>query len=176
MTKWILSSLSVLLFVVILFINVGNNSEFNDEFNTNLSNVSNDEMEAVISENPDIHPMRMALANRYFDEVNYSEALPHYMYIAENSADIELKSFALAQIGWMVFESNNVEVATTYINESLKINSDSLVAKSYLGIIYIQDPETKADGIEILNSVIKSDKLSKDDKTFISEILENYEK
>ena len=176
MTKWILSSLSVLLFVVILFINVGNNSEFNDEFNTNLSNVSNDEMEAVISENPDIHPMRMALANRYFDEVNYSEALPHYMYIAENSADNELKSFALAQIGWMVFESNNVEVATTYINESLKINSDSLVAKSYLGIIYIQDPETKADGIEILNSVIKSDKLSKDDKTFISEILENYEK
>ena len=95
---------------------------------------------------------------------------------AENSADSELKSFALAQIGWMVFESNNVEVATTYINESLKINSDSLVAKSYLGIIYIQDPETKADGIEILNSVIKSDKLSKDDKTFISEILENYEK
>ena len=176
MTKWILSSLSVLLFVVILFINVGNNSEFNDEFNTNLSNVSNDEMEAVISENPDIHPMRMALANRYFDEVNYSEALPHYMYIAENSADSELKSFALAQIGWMGFESNNVEVATTYINESLKINSDSLVAKSYLGIIYIQDPETKADGIEILNSVIKSDKLSKDDKIFISEILENYEK
>ena len=176
MTKWILSSLSVLLFVVILFINVGNNSEFNDEFNTNLSNVSNDEMEAVILENPDIHPMRMALANRYFDEVNYSEALPHYMYIAENSADSELISFALAQIGWMVFESNNVEVATTYINESLKINSDSLVAKSYLGIIYIQDPETKADGIEILNSVIKSDKLSKDDKTFISEILENYEK
>ena len=43
-------------------------------------------------------------------------------------------------------------------------------------IIYIQDPETKADGIEILNSVIKSDKLSKDDKIFISEILENYEK
>ena len=176
MTKWILSSLSVLLFVVILFINVGNNSEFNDEFNTNLSNVSNDEMEAVILENPDIHPMRMALANRYFDEVNYSEALPHYMYIAENSADSELKSFALAQIVLMVFESNNVEVPTTYINESLKINSDSLVAKSYLGIIYIQDPETKADGIEILNSVIKSDKLSKDDKIFISEILENYEK
>ena len=114
MTKWILSSLSVLLFVVILFINVGNNSEFNDEFNTNLSNVSNDEMEAVISENPDIHPMRMALANRYFDEVNYSEALPHYMYIAENSADSELKSFALAQIGWMVFESNNAEYTAIF--------------------------------------------------------------
>ena len=71
------------------------------------ANVTNEEMEAVIEQNPDIHPMRMALANRYFDEVNYSEALPHFMYIAENSAENELKSFALAQIGWMVFESNN---------------------------------------------------------------------
>ena len=118
----------------------------------------------------------MALANRYFDEVNYSDALPHYMYIAENSSDSELKSFALAQIGWMVYESNNIQVATTYINESLRINNDSLVAKSYLGIIYIQDPETKTEGIEILNSVIKSEKLNKEDKKFITEILENYEK
>ena len=161
MTKWIVSSFSVLLFIIILFLNVQNNSE---------------EMEAVIVENPDIHPMRMALANRYFDEVNYSNALPHYMYIAENSSDSELKSFALAQIGWMVYESNNIQVATTYINESLRINNDSLVAKSYLGIIYIQDPETKTEGIEIVNSVIKSEKLNKEDKKFITEILENYEK
>ena len=176
MTRWIVSSFSVLVFIIILFFNVQNNSEVKDEFNTNLANVSNEEMEAVIVENPDIHPMRMALANRYFDEVNYSDALPHYMYIAENSSDSELKSFALAQIGWMVYESNNIEVATTYINESLKINNESLVAKSYLGIIYIQDPETKTEGIEILNSVIKSEKLNKEDKKFITEILENYEK
>ena len=82
-------------------------------------------MESVIDQNPDIHPMRMALANRYFDDLDYSQALPHYMYIAENSADNELKSFALAQIGWMVYESNNLDVATTYLNESLRINSES---------------------------------------------------
>ena len=75
----------------------------------------------------------------------------------------------------MVFESNNIEVATTYINESLRINSDSLVAKSYLGIIYIQNPETKNEGLEILNSVIQSNKLNKEDRDFINEILENYE-
>ena len=40
-------------------------------------------MEAVIVENPDIHPMRMALANRYFDEVNYSDALPLHVYCRE---------------------------------------------------------------------------------------------
>ena len=175
MNKWLISLFSLLIFIGVLFINLQENSEFNDEFNTNLANVTNEEMEAVIEQNPDIHPMRMALANRYFDEVNYSEALPHFMYIAENSAENELKSFALAQIGWMVFESNNVEVATTYINESLRINSDSLVARSYLGIIYIQNPETKNEGLEILNSVIQSNKLNKEDRDFINEILENYE-
>ena len=54
MTKWIVSSFSVLLFIIILFFNVQNNSEVKDEFNTNLANVSNEEMEAVIVENPDI--------------------------------------------------------------------------------------------------------------------------
>lgn len=176
MTKWIISSFSFLIFATVLFINLQNNSEINDEFNTNLANVTNEEMESVIEQNPDIHPMRMALANRYFDDLDYSQALPHYMYIAENNADNELKSFALAQIGWMVYESNNLDVATTYLNESLRINSDSLVAKSYLGIIYIQDPAKRNEGLEILNSVIQSNKLSKEDRNFIVEILENYEK
>ena len=167
MTKWIISSFSFLIFAAVLFINLQNNSEINDEFNTNLANVTNEEMESVIDQNPDIHPMRMALANRYFDDLDYSQALPHFMYIAENSADNELKSFALAQIGWMVYESNNLDVATTYLNESLRINSESLVAKSYLGIIYIQDPAKQNEGLEILNSVIQSNKLSKEDRNFI---------
>ena len=87
-------------------------------------------MEKVITDNPDIYPMRIAFANRYFDEINYSNALPHYMYVAENSNDNELKSFALSQIAWMVFESNNREVATNYLRESLRINKNSLIAKS----------------------------------------------
>ena len=41
MTKWIVSSISVLVFIIILFFNVQNNSEVKDEFNTNLANVSN---------------------------------------------------------------------------------------------------------------------------------------
>ena len=83
----------------------------------NLEDVTNEEMEAVILENPNIFPMRVALANRYFDELDYSNALPHYMYVAENSDETEIKSFALAQIAWMVFESGNTEVATNYLNE-----------------------------------------------------------
>ena len=125
MNKWLLSMILFLSFTVVLFINLQNNLEVGNQFSTNLEDVTNEEMEAVILENPNIFPMRVALANRYFDEVDYSNALPHYMYVAENSDENEIKSFALAQIAWMVFESGNTEVATNYLNESLNINNNS---------------------------------------------------
>ena len=130
MNKWLLSMILFLSFTVVLFINLQNNLEVGNQFSTNLEDVTNEEMEAVILENPNIFPMRVALANRYFDEVDYSNALPHYMYVAENSDENEIKSFALAQIAWMVFESGNTEVATNYLNESLNINNNSMIAKS----------------------------------------------
>ena len=175
MNKWLLSMILFLSFTVVLFINLQNNSEVGNQFSTNLEDVTNEEMEAVILENPNIFPMRVALANRYFDEVDYSNALPHYMYVAENSDESEIKSFALAQIAWMVFESGNSEVATNYLNESLNINNNSLIAKSYLGIIYLQDPTTKNEGLELLENILSSNKLSKEDRELIERLLLRYE-
>jgi len=68
MNKWLLSMILFLSFTVVLFINLQNNSEVGNQFSTNLDDVTNEEMEAVILENPNIFPMRVALANRYFDE------------------------------------------------------------------------------------------------------------
>ena len=175
MNKWILSSTSIFIFFIILFINLNNNSEAITRTNTDLENVTNEEMEKVINDNPDIYPMRIALANRYFDEINYSNALPHYMYVAENSDDNELKSFALSQIAWMVFESNNIEVAINYLDEALRINQNSIIAKSYLGIIYLQDPITRSDGRELLNEILSSNKLSSEDRNFVEELVSQYE-
>ncbi|MDC3256464.1 hypothetical protein OAU82_00005, partial [Acidimicrobiia bacterium] len=122
MNKWIFSLLATFSVFLIIFINLNDNSQSSIRTNTELDNVTNEEMESVVSDNPDIFAMRIALANRYFDEVNYSKALPHFMYVAENSDEIELKSYALAQIGWMVYESGNKEVAINYFDESLSIN------------------------------------------------------
>ena len=175
MNKWILSSTAIFIFFIVLFINLNNNSIATTRTNTDLDNVTNEEMEKVINDNPDIYPMRIALANRYFDEINYSNALPHYMYVAENSNDNELKSFALSQIAWMVFESNNIEVAIDYLDEALRINENSIIAKSYLGIIYLQDPITRSDGRELLNEILSSNKLSSEDRNFVEELVSQYE-
>ena len=175
MNKWILSTITTFIFFIILFINLNNNSETFNRTNTDLDNVTTKEMEEVINENPDIHPMRIALANRYFDEINYSNALPHYMYVAENSNDNELKSFALSQIAWMVFESSNIEVAIDYLDEALRINEKSIIAKSYLGIIYLQNPNTRSDGRDLLNEILSSNKLSSEDRIFVEELVSQYE-
>ena len=143
MNKWIFSLLATFSVFLIIFINLNDNSQSSIRTNTELDNVTNEEMESVVSDNPDIFAMRIALANRYFDEVNYSKALPHFMYVAENSDEIELKSYALAQIGWMVYESGNKEVAINYFDESLSINPNSLISKSYLGVLYLQQAETE---------------------------------
>ncbi len=175
MNKWLLSTITIFIFFIILFINLNNNSETFNRTNTDLDNVTNQEMEKVINDNPDIHPMRIALANRYFDEINYSNALPHYMYVAENSNDNELKSFALSQIAWMVFESSNIEVAIDYLDEALRINENSIIAKSYLGIIYLQNPNTRSDGRDLLNEILSSNKLSSEDRIFVEELVSQYE-
>ena len=175
MNKWLLSTITIFIFFTILFINLNNNAETFNRTNTDLDNVTNQEMEKVINENPDIHPMRIALANRYFDEINYSNALPHYMYVAENSNDNELKSFALSQIAWMVFESSNIEVAIDYLDEALRINENSIIAKSYLGIIYLQNPNTRSDGRDLLNEILSSNKLSSEDRIFVEELVSQYE-
>jgi len=67
MNKWILSSTAIFIFFIVLFINLNNNSVATTRTNTDLDSVTNEEMEKVINDNPDIYPMRIALANRYFD-------------------------------------------------------------------------------------------------------------
>jgi tetratricopeptide (TPR) repeat protein len=175
MNKWFFSLIGIISLFVIIFINLDNNSETYIRTNTDLDNVSNEEMEIVIADNPDIFPMRIALANRYFDEVNYSMALTHFMYVAENSSDVELKSYSLAQIAWMVYESGNIEVATKYLNESISINPESIISNTYLGILYLQEPSTKSEGFEIISKLLLSENLSEDDRNLLEEIISNYE-
>ena len=108
--KWLYAGLFIFLFPFFLLINLNDNASKIVNQNTNLEDVSNAEMEKVIELNPDIFPMRIALANRYFEEFNYSSALPHFMHVAQNSEDLELKSLALAQIGWMVHDLSLIHI------------------------------------------------------------------
>ena len=92
-----------------------------------------------------------------------------------NSDDIDLKSLSLSQIGWMVYESGDINTSLNYINEALRISPKSLVAQTYRGIILIQQTDTRDEGILILDSLRSNPSLSEEDLSIIEEILEIYE-
>ena len=66
--KWLYAGLFIFLFPFFLLINLNDNASEIANQKNNLEDVSNAEMEKVIELNPDIFPMRIALANRYFEE------------------------------------------------------------------------------------------------------------
>lgn len=98
-----------------------------------LSDVSNETMEAVIAANldhPQINGMRLALAERYFDADDYRSAFPHYLAVAEsqNATNTEAAS-ALTRLGWMAFEGNGeVSTANRLFDQALAIEPGAPIA------------------------------------------------
>jgi cytochrome c-type biogenesis protein CcmH/NrfG len=98
-----------------------------------LSEVTNEEMEAVVAANPGVIPMRLALARRYFESGDFDQALDHYFVILE----VERNPEALANVGWMTYLSGHPDVAVGYVEAALERDPTSLTAHWYVGNIYV---------------------------------------
>ena len=99
----------------------------------NLDDITNEQMEVVVAQNPDIAPMRLALADRYFAEGSFSDALNHYLYVLE-TLGVKDPS-ALANVGWMTYLSDVPDVAASFVEESLELQPDGGIAFWYLANI-----------------------------------------
>ncbi|HLF60296.1 MAG TPA: cytochrome c-type biogenesis protein CcmH [Acidimicrobiia bacterium] len=98
-----------------------------------LADVSNETMEAVIAANLDnaaINGMRLALAERYYEEGDYRAAFPHYLAVAESTEATNVEAAAaLTRLGWMAYEGNGeVETAIRLLDQALAIEPGSPVA------------------------------------------------
>ncbi len=96
--------------------------------------VSSEQLEAVVAQNPDINAMRMALADRYFEEENYGKALDHYLTIAENNPTPAEEGRALTRIGWMD-NSNRPTGGRRAWYTSLTIDPTNDETKLFLGFV-----------------------------------------
>lgn len=71
---------------------------------------SNETLAAVIAANtdhPQIDGMRMALAERYFEEGDYQSAFPYYLEVASSDlASPTQAATALTRLGWMAYDGN----------------------------------------------------------------------
>lgn len=115
---------------------------------TNLDDISNEQMIAVIQSNtdlPQVNAMRLALAERYFEAQEYSEAFGWFDEVLQSSpSDLEA-SEALSRTAWMVHVSGESEVAISTLGRALELNAENDEARLFRGLIYLQtDRPTEA--------------------------------
>jgi len=117
-----------------------------------LSEITNEQMEAVVAENPDVVGMRLALARRYFEEGNFEKALDHYFEVLDREQHPE----ALANVGWMTYLSDRPDVAVGYVEQALVHRPDYLAAKWFLSNIYVTLGRS-SEAVPFLTEVAESD-------------------
>jgi cytochrome c-type biogenesis protein CcmH/NrfG len=123
----------------------------------NLDDISNEQMEEVVAQNPDIAPMRLALAERYFVEGDFPDALRHYMYVLDT---LGVKDpTALANVGWMTYLSDVPDVAESFVEESLAIQPDGGIAFWYLASIRFYGLDDPGGAVEPLQKLLEYDEL-----------------
>lgn len=134
-----------------------------------LSDVSNETMEAVIAanlDNPQIIGMRLALAERYFGIGDYRAAFPHYLSVADASeATADEVSAALIRLGWMAWDGNGaVDAAIGMFDQALAIDADSTTARYLKGQVLWCGNEDFEGAASLFDEVLANDDLPNDSR------------
>jgi tetratricopeptide (TPR) repeat protein len=116
--------------------------------------VSNEQLEAIVAQNPDINAMRLALANRYFEEQDYGKALDHYLTVAENNPTPSEEGLALSRIGWMAYQTGQPEAAKQYLENSLTVDPTNQETKLFLGFVLLYGLDDAEGAIPLLEEIV----------------------
>lgn len=114
-----------------------------------LSQVSTEEMEAVVAANPDVVPMRLRLAHRYVDAGEPRKAVDHYMAILDRQPEPE----AMSHLGWILFEDGKADLALELLESSRELAPDEPETLWFLANVHLYghgDPEAAVPLLERL--------------------------
>jgi len=117
-----------------------------------LSQVTNEQLEEVVAANPDVVPMRLALARRYVEEGDFSAALPHYFYILERGPNAE----ALMYLGWMTYLSDDAATGASLLERSIELDPGNLLAQWFLANVRYYGLDDRPGAVPLLEAVIAS--------------------
>lgn len=117
-----------------------------------LSSITNEEMEQVVAANPEILPMRLALARRYVEAGDFSTALPHYMFVLDRETNPE----ALMYVGWMTYVSGDAATGAELLRESLEILPGDTLAQWFLANALFDGTGEIEEAVLLLEAVIDS--------------------
>lgn len=125
-----------------------------DTGGVDLSEISNEQMEQVVAENPEVIGMRLALARRYFEAGEFDRALDHYFEVLDREQHPE----ALANIGWMTYLSDRADVAVGYLEAALQRQPDYLPAQWFIANVYVT-LERPDEAVPYLTGLLRTDGL-----------------
>lgn len=123
-----------------------------------LASVTNEQLEEVVAANPSIVDMRLALARRYFQGSEFSDALRHYMIVLDDGPHPE----ALANVGWMLYLSGEVDNAILFFEESLAAEPGYGPAMYFLADATYSELQDAAGAMALLDQLLASDQVGAD--------------
>lgn len=137
---------------------------------TDLDGVTNEEMEAVLeqfADVPEANRMRLALARRYFEEVDYSAAVGHFQQVLSNDPTPVEASEALGRIGWILFVNEETGAAEAAYLQALDALATNGEAKWYYSILLVAEGRGE-EAVPLLEELLT-------DETVPPEVLEEIE-
>lgn len=145
-----------------------------------LEDVSNETMEAVIAanaDNPQVDGMRLALAERYYEEGDFQSAFPHYLEVAEspNATDAQAVT-ALIRLGWMAWQGNGeVETALNLFDEALAIDAESDTARYLKAQVLWCGADELDQAASLLEAVLSDSELAEESRQVVQSDLDAIE-
>jgi cytochrome c-type biogenesis protein CcmH/NrfF len=141
--------------------------------------VSNETMEAVIAanlENPSINGMRLALANRYFEEGDYQKAFGHYQAVLDSEPAAAEAAAAYTRLGWMVYDGNGaIDLGLELIDRGLALVPGDAFALYLKGRVTWCGKADPAGAAEIFDRVLTTPDLDPNVRARVSTDLESAE-
>lgn len=131
-----------------------------------LSQVTNEEMEAVVADNPDVVPMRLRLAHRYFEAEELARAVDHYQEVLDREPHPE----AMSHLGWILFLDGDAELALQLIEASVERDPDDPEARWMQANVLVYGVREPAAAVPILEALLARDDL-RDQRTEVTEVL-----
>jgi cytochrome c-type biogenesis protein CcmH/NrfG len=132
-----------------------------------LSQVTNEELEQVIAQNPDIVPMRARLAHRYLDDGDLDRAVEHYLQVLDRDDHPE----AMSHLGWILFTQGRADLAAPLLDQSRQLDPQDPEATWFQANLLLYGQDDPAPAIPLLEGLLRRDDLGETQRSDVETAL-----
>jgi tetratricopeptide (TPR) repeat protein len=159
--------------ILVLVVSGANNASTTQTTSGDAISATLQQLEAAVEANPDVVGMRIALADEYFAEDDFTSALDHYLKALDsNPTDVEA-SHVLGRVGWLSYVTVQPDAAVDYLNQSLEKDPTNLEATLFLGIDYLYGLNDAEKALPLLQQVLADPDIPADLKAQIQTAIDD---